>query len=159
MEKSRKWRWLVKKAKNGFKSKPYNAGKTLPDPKCYVNLRVEQEDLDQHKSSSLININYNVPLADLERLSDKPPLQKYFPTNCFFWRFLTDIRYLHGKMHQHLGLMKYPINTLEIHLINNNKFINKSVYKRVVWKRFLDVGNISQWFGQPWKKPNPKTYL
>ena len=82
-EKSRKRRWLVKKAKNDFKSKPYNAGKKLLDPKCYVNLKVKQEDLDQHKSSSLIDINYDVPLADLEGLPHKPPLQKSFPTNCF----------------------------------------------------------------------------
>ena len=38
-EKSRQWRWLVKKAKNDFKSNPYNAGKTLLDPKRYVNLQ------------------------------------------------------------------------------------------------------------------------
>ena len=55
-EKSR-WRWLIKKARNDFKANPYNAGKTLLDPKCYVNLKVEQADLDQHKSSSLIDIN------------------------------------------------------------------------------------------------------
>ena len=61
----------------------YNAGKTLLDPKCYVNLKVEQADLDQHKSLSLIDINYNIPLADLEGLPDKPPLLKPFPTDCF----------------------------------------------------------------------------
>ena len=44
-EKSR-WRWLIKKARNDFKANPYNAGKTLLDPKCYVNLKVEQADLD-----------------------------------------------------------------------------------------------------------------
>ena len=82
-EKSRKRRWLVKKAKNDFKSNPYNAGKALLDPKCYVNLKVEQEDLDQHKSSSLTDINYDLPFADLEGLPDKPPLQKSFPTNSF----------------------------------------------------------------------------
>ena len=81
-EKSR-WRWLIKKARNDFKANPYNAGKTLLDPKCYVNLKVEQADLDQHKSSSLIDINYNIALADLEGLPDKPPLLKPFPTNCF----------------------------------------------------------------------------
>ena len=47
-----------------YKSNPYNAGKALLDPKCYVNLKVEQEDLDQHKSSSLTDINYDLPLAD-----------------------------------------------------------------------------------------------
>ena len=82
-EKSwRQW-WLVKKARISFKTNPYNAGKTLLYPKCYVNLKVEQEDFDQDKSSSLIDINYNTPLADLEGLPDKPPLLKQFPTNCF----------------------------------------------------------------------------
>ena len=56
-EKSRRRRWLVKKARNELKANPYNAGKTLLDPKCYVNLKVEQADLDQHKPSSLIDIN------------------------------------------------------------------------------------------------------
>ena len=35
------------------------------------------------KSSSLIDINYNIPLADLLGLPDKPPLLKPFPTSCF----------------------------------------------------------------------------
>ena len=52
----------------------YNAGKTLLEPKCCLNLKVEQVDLDQHKSSSL---------PDSEGLPDKPPLLKPFPVNCF----------------------------------------------------------------------------
>ena len=48
-----------------------------------VNLKVEQEDLKQHKSSPPIDINYNAPLADLEGLPEKPPFQKSFPMNCF----------------------------------------------------------------------------
>ena len=83
VEKSHRRRWLVKKARNDFKANPYNGGKTLLDPKCYVNLKVEQPDLDQHKSSSLVDINYNIPLADLEGLPDKPTLLKPFPTYCF----------------------------------------------------------------------------
>ena len=82
-KRSRKRRSLLKKAKNDFKSNPYNAGKTLLDPKCCVNLKVKQEDLDQHKSSSLIDINHIVRLANLEGLPDKLPLQKSFLTNCF----------------------------------------------------------------------------
>ena len=58
--------WLAKKGRNNFKANPYNAGKTLLDPKRYVNLKVEQEDLEQHKPSSLTDINYNIPLAELE---------------------------------------------------------------------------------------------
>ena len=73
-EKSCRRCWLVKKARNDFKANLYNAGKTLLNPKCYVNLKVEQEDLDQHKSSSLTDINYNIPHADLEGLPEKPPL-------------------------------------------------------------------------------------
>ena len=82
-ERSRKRRWILKNAKNDFKSNPYNAGKTLRDPKCYVNLKVEQEGLEQHKSLSLIDINHDVPLADLEGLPDKPLPQRSFATNCF----------------------------------------------------------------------------
>ena len=81
--KSHRWRWLVKKARKDFKANLYNAGKTLLDGNGSVNLKVEQEDLDQHKSSSLININYNIPLADLEGFPDKPPLLKPFPSDCF----------------------------------------------------------------------------
>ena len=79
--------------KNDFKFNPSNAGEALLDPKCYGNLKVEQTDLDQHNPSSLSDINYNVPLADLEDLPDKPPLVKSFPTNCFsfedFFRILS----------------------------------------------------------------------
>ena len=67
--------WLVKKARNDFKANLYIQGKTLPDTKCYVNLKGEQADFDQHKSSSHIDINYNIPSADLEYLPDQP-----FPT-------------------------------------------------------------------------------
>ena len=77
---------MVKKAKNDFKSNPYNAGKTLLDLKSYVNLKVKQGDLDQHKSSSLTDIYYDVPLAIFEDLPDKPPLQKSFLTNCFSFK-------------------------------------------------------------------------
>ena len=35
-EKSRRWRWLVKNARNDCKANLYNAGKTLLDPTCYV---------------------------------------------------------------------------------------------------------------------------
>ena len=75
--------WLVHKARNNFKANLYNAGKTLFDSKCYVNLKVQQADLDQHESSSLIDIKYNVPLPNLEGLPEKIPLLKPFPTNYF----------------------------------------------------------------------------
>ena len=70
-EKIRKRRWLVKRAKNEFNVNPYKAGKNVLDPKCYCSLKVEQETLDQHKSSNLIDNNYSIPLDNLEGL---PPL-------------------------------------------------------------------------------------
>ena len=55
------------KARNKFNVNPYNAGKNL-DPKCYCNLNVDQETLDQHESSNLIDKNYDIPLGNLECL-------------------------------------------------------------------------------------------
>ena len=57
-----------------------------------VNLKAQQEDLDQHKSSSLIGINYNIPLVDLEGLPDKPSFLKPFPTNCFSFEDFLQIQ-------------------------------------------------------------------
>ena len=60
-EKSCRLHWLVKKARNDVKFNHFNAGKTLLGTKCYANLKVEQADLDKHKSSSLNDIDYDVP--------------------------------------------------------------------------------------------------
>ena len=54
-EKSHKRPWLLKKACNDFKRNPYKAGKSLLDPKCFVSLKVDQANLDQHRDSSLNN--------------------------------------------------------------------------------------------------------
>ena len=69
-----------------------------------VNLKVEQADLDQHRSSPLIVINDNISLADLEGLPDKPPLLKPFPTNCFSFEDFFQIP-------QVQGLMEYPLRS------------------------------------------------
>ena len=71
-EKTRKRRWLVKRTKNQFNLNPYKAGKNL-DPKCCCSLKVDQETLDQHKSSNLIDNNYDIPLGNLEGLPPEPP--------------------------------------------------------------------------------------
>ena len=75
-EKSRKRRWQVKKAKTSFKTNPYNDGKTLLDPKNYTTLKVDQHLLDAHKSSSLKDKFYDIPLDELEGLPPHPPLKK-----------------------------------------------------------------------------------
>ena len=67
-EKSRKRRWLLKKARNDFKCNPYKAGKSLLDPKCFVSLKVDQANLDQHRAFSLSDQSYDVPLGELEGL-------------------------------------------------------------------------------------------
>ena len=82
-EKIRKRRWLVKRAKNEFNVNPYKAGKNVLDPKCYCSLKVEQETLDQHKSSNLIDNNYSIPLGNLEGLPPERPFLNEFNKSCF----------------------------------------------------------------------------
>ena len=82
-EKTHKRRCLIKRAKNEFNVNPYKAGKNLLDPKCYFSLKVDQETLDQHKSSNLIDNNYDVPLGNIEGLPPEPLLLKKFNKSCF----------------------------------------------------------------------------
>ena len=42
-----------------------------------------QKNLDQHKSSNLIDNNYNIPLGNLEGLPPEPPLLKKLNKSCF----------------------------------------------------------------------------
>ena len=74
VEKTRKCLWLVKRAENEFSVNPYKAGKNLLVPKYYCSLNVDQETLDQHKSSNLIDNNYNIPLGNLDGLPPEAPL-------------------------------------------------------------------------------------
>ena len=100
-EKTRKRRWLVKRAKNEFNVNLYKARKNLLDLKCYCSLKVDQEILGQHKSSNLIDNNYNILLGTLEGLPREPPLLKKFNKNCFFlMTFLKSC--LHIEMPLHL---------------------------------------------------------
>ena len=126
-EKSRRWRWLRKKARNDLKANPYNAGKTLLDPKCCVNLKEEQADPGQHKSLSLIDINYNIPLTDLEGLPEKPPLLKPFPTDCFsfedFFQILSRGRHASAP-----GLNGIPYKVYK-KCPKINKFLFKFLYE------------------------------
>ena len=58
----------MKKAKSEFKVNPYKAGKNRLDPKCYCSAKLVQESLDQHKSLSPFDKNYDILLANLEGL-------------------------------------------------------------------------------------------
>ena len=59
---------LMKKAKSEFKVNPYKAGKNRLDPKCHCIAKLVQETVDQHKSFSLFDKNYDIPLGNLEGL-------------------------------------------------------------------------------------------
>ena len=82
-EKTRKRRWLIKRAKNEFNVNSCKAGKNFLDSKCYCSLKVEQETLDQHKSSNLIDNNYSIPLGNLEGLPPERPFLNEFNKSCF----------------------------------------------------------------------------
>ena len=58
--------------------KGWKAGENHLDPKCYCSLNVDQEILDQHKSSNSFDKNYDTPLANLESLLPESPLLKKF---------------------------------------------------------------------------------
>ena len=90
-EKTRKRRWLIKRAKNEFNVNPCKAGKNLLDPKCYCSLKVDQEVLDQHKSSNLFDNDYDIPLGNLEGLPSEPLLLKKFNKSCFSYDDFLDI--------------------------------------------------------------------
>ena len=74
---------LLKKACNDLKHNPYKTGQSLLDPKCFVSLKADQANLDQHKASSLNDQSYNVPLGQLEGLPPQPQLIKMFKKGCF----------------------------------------------------------------------------
>ena len=90
-EKARKCCWLIKRAKNKFNVNPYKAGKNLLDPKCYCGLNVDQETLDQHKSSNLVDKNYDIPLGNLEDLPPEPSLLKKFNKSSFSYNDFFEI--------------------------------------------------------------------
>ena len=77
-ENGRKKRWKFKKAQTAFRSNPYRAGKSLLDPKCSTTLQVEQSVLDSHKSSSVSDKFFYIPLCALEGLPESPSISKPF---------------------------------------------------------------------------------
>ena len=78
-ENGRKKSWKFKKAQAAFRSNPYRAGKSLLDPKCSsTTLQVEQSVLDSHKSSSVSDKFFDIPLCALEGLPESPSISKPF---------------------------------------------------------------------------------
>ena len=76
-------------AKNEFNGNPYITGKSLLDPKCYCSLNVNQEILDQHKSSNLFDNTYNIPLGNLAG-PPKSALLKKFSKISFSYDFFKN---------------------------------------------------------------------
>ena len=71
-EKNRKKRWKIKKAFQSFSKNPYEAGKTILDPKCEAKLKCSRFSLDQHKTTTLSDQFHNIPLPHLEGLPPAP---------------------------------------------------------------------------------------
>ena len=70
---------------------PYKAGKNVLDLKCYCRLNVDQETLDQHKSSDLVDKNYDIALGNLQGLPAEPPLLKKFNKSSFSYNHFFEI--------------------------------------------------------------------
>ena len=74
----------------------YKAGESLLDPKCFVSLKVDRANLDQHKGSILKDQSYDGPLGQLEGLPPQPQVIKMFKKGCFsfddFLRLLSSHR-------------------------------------------------------------------
>ena len=92
---ARKCCWLIKRAKNKFNVNPYEAGKNLLDPKCYYSLNVDQQTLDQHKSSNLVDKNYDIPLGNLENLPPEPSFLKKLNKVSFSYNDFLEILLTH----------------------------------------------------------------
>ena len=76
---------MLKKPRNDFKRNPFKAGKSLLDCKCFVSLKVDQANLEQHKASNLNDLSYDVPLGELEYLPPQPQVIQMFKKCCFFY--------------------------------------------------------------------------
>ena len=70
---------------------PYKAGKNVLDLKCYCRLNVDQETLDQHKSSDLVDKNYDIALGNLQGPPAEPPLLKKFNKSSFSYNHFFEI--------------------------------------------------------------------
>ena len=73
-EHKRKFRWKKKQCDSLFKKNPYLAGKKVLDPKCHAKLSIDLEFMDLHKSSSVKDLFYNVPLPPLDGLPPPPTI-------------------------------------------------------------------------------------
>ena len=77
-EAKRKQRWKNKQAHKAFSKNPYVAGKNVLDPQCKARLTVDKVSLDKHKSSTLLDLLYNVPLPPLDGLPPPPSISSPF---------------------------------------------------------------------------------
>ena len=100
---------LIKSAKNEFHVNRYKAGKNLLDPKYYCSLNVDQEILDQLKSSNLVDKNYDIPLGNLEGLPPEPALLKKFNKSYFSYYDFFEVLLTRRNASAH-GLNGIPYN-------------------------------------------------
>ena len=77
-ERKRKKRSRFKRAQTAFKNNPYQAGKSLLDPKCKAVLRVDEDAFNCHKRSTVHDFSSNTPLEFLQGLPSAPTASKCF---------------------------------------------------------------------------------
>ena len=73
-ERKRKKRSPFKIAQTAFKNNPYQAGKSLLDPKC----KVDEDAINCHKRYTVHDFSSNTPLEFLQGLPSAPTVSKCF---------------------------------------------------------------------------------
>ena len=109
-ERSRKRRWLYKKAQQAFRSNPYEAGKALLDPVCNASLCVDQGKLDEHKKTTVSDPFYDVPLEALDGLPPAPIISKSFDASSLNYEDFEKLLCTHrNKSSPGLNAIKYIV--------------------------------------------------
>ena len=80
-ESSRKRRWKIKKANQDFLKNPFVAAKNVLDPKCDIQLQCQKSALNNFKSNSLADSNFNIPFSSLEGLPPAPVISSEFKSS------------------------------------------------------------------------------
>ena len=88
---------------------PYKARKNVLDLKCYYRLNVDQETLDQHKSSDLVDKNYGIVLGNLQGPPAEPPLLKKFNKSSFSYNLFEILLTCRNASAPGLNVIPYKV--------------------------------------------------
>ena len=81
VNQTEKKRWKIKQANTALFKNPFNAGKNLLDPKCFIPLICDIVCLDNYKKSTLFDVHHQIPLPPLEGLPPPPVLSCFSEIN------------------------------------------------------------------------------